>query len=80
MTEVAFARYFCALLVVAGLVMVSVAFADRPWLVGFILILVGGAIGGPLWKWHLDAEAERDEAERLRPESARQQPAQQPEV
>jgi len=79
-TEFAFARYFCALIVVLGLVLVGIAFADRPWLVGIVLIIVGGVIGAPLWKWHLDAEAEAREMAKLRPESARQQPVQQPEV
>ena len=45
-----------------------------------VLIIVGGVIGAPLWKWHLDAEAEAREMAKLRPESARQQPVQQPEV
>jgi len=80
MTEVAFARYFCAFLVVFGLVILGIAFADRPWLVGLILVLAGVVIGAPLWKWHFDDMAERREMAHLRPESARQQPVQQPEV
>ena len=67
MTEVAFARYFCAFLVVLGLVILGIAFADRPWLVGLILVVAGGVIGGPLWKWHIDDVAERRELARLRP-------------
>lgn len=68
MTEQAFARYFCALLVVIGLVVLCVTLADRPWLVGIVLIVVGAGVGAPLWKWHLDDVAERGEVNRLRPE------------
>jgi len=67
MTEVAFARYFCAFLVVFGLVILGIAFADRPWLIGLILVLAGVVIGAPLWKWHFDDMAEQRETARLRP-------------
>ena len=80
MTEQAMMRYFFAIILVAGLVILSIALADRLWLVGVIMILVGIAVGGPLWKWHFDAEAEAREMRRLRPESARQTPAKQPEL
>ena len=79
MSEQALMRYFFTAILVAGLVIMSIALADRLWLVGLIMIVVGGVVGGVLWKWHLDAEADARDAERLRPESARQTPVKQPE-
>lgn len=67
MTETAFMRYFFLLILVAGLVIVGIALADRLWLVGLIMIVVGAATGGPLWKWHFDAEAEARFAPKTQP-------------
>jgi hypothetical protein len=76
MTEQALMRYFFTIILVAGLVIMSIALADRLWLVGLIMIVVGGVVGGVLWKWYLDEQAEAREARRLRPESARKAPSQ----
>jgi hypothetical protein len=67
MTEQALMRYFFAIILVAGLIVLCIAIADKIWLVGLVLIVVGLVVGGPLWWWHFDKEAEAREADRLRP-------------
>lgn len=64
MTEQAMMRYFFAIILVAGLVILCFTLSDRPWLVGIVLILVGVVVGGPLWWWHFDREAERQDTPR----------------
>lgn len=79
MTEQMLARYACALVLVAGVVILCITLADRLWLVGVVLIVVGAGVGAPLWVRHFNEQAEVREVQRLRPEAARKNPSQ-PEV
>lgn len=72
MTEQMLARYVCAIILVAGVVILCITLADRLWLVGVVLIVVGAGVGAPLWKWHFDDAAEARNVNRLRPEQPKQ--------